>query len=160
MQMLEESCNLNHMKNMPLILLANYERPPYNNRYIRINGYMTIGIEGETMDNKKLEIEINILHQRICQALADPTRILILYHLSEKRHCVNELVEALNIPQSTISRHLSVLRERNLVETERDGAAIYYTLQDQRIIQALDIMREILATQLANSVELAQSLKK
>jgi DNA-binding transcriptional ArsR family regulator len=47
------------------------------------------------MDYKKLEIEINMLHQRICQALADPTRILILYRLNEKPLCVNELVQAI-----------------------------------------------------------------
>ena len=110
------------------------------------------------MVDQKLEIEIEMLHKRICQALADPTRILILYHLADKPCYVNELVEVMNIPQPTISRHLGVLRERNLVATERDGSTIMYTLADKRIIDALDIMRSILATQLANSIEIAQSL--
>jgi DNA-binding transcriptional ArsR family regulator len=110
------------------------------------------------MVDKKLEIEINMLHKRICQALADPTRILILYYLADKPCYVNELVDALNIPQSTISRHLGVLRDKNLVATERDGSAIKYTLADHRIIEALDIMRTILATQLVNSIEIAQSV--
>jgi len=110
------------------------------------------------MVNKKLELEIEMLHKRICHALADPTRIMILYYLADKSMYVNELVEAMDIPQSTISRHLGVLRERNLVETEREGAAIKYILADKRIISALDIMRGILATQLANSVEIAQTL--
>jgi DNA-binding transcriptional ArsR family regulator len=110
------------------------------------------------MVDKKLEVEINMLHTRICHALADPTRILILYHLAEKPLCVNELVEALKLPQSSVSRHLGVLRERNLVITERDGSSIYNKLADHRIIEALDIMRAILATQLVNSVEIAQSL--
>jgi len=110
------------------------------------------------MVDQKLEIEIQMLHKRICYALADPTRILILYHLAESPRIVNELVDALNIPQSTVSRHLAVLRERNLVNTVREGSTIRYTLEDKRIIEALDIMRGILATQLANSVELAHSL--
>ena len=110
------------------------------------------------MVDQKLEIEIQMLHKRICYALADPTRILILYHLADGACIVNELVDALNIPQSTVSRHLAVLRERNLVNTERDGSTIRYTLGDKRIIEALDIMRSILATQLADSVELAQTL--
>jgi DNA-binding transcriptional ArsR family regulator len=112
------------------------------------------------MVDNKLEIEIKMLHSRICHALADPTRILILYHLAEKPLCVNELVDALKLPQSSISRHLGILRERNLVITERDGATIYNKLADHRIIEALDLMRAILATQLENSVEIAQSLKK
>jgi DNA-binding transcriptional ArsR family regulator len=110
------------------------------------------------MVSQKLEVEIQMLHNRICYALADPTRILILYHLSEGPRFVNELVDTLKIPQSTISRHLAVLRERHLVTTEREGSAIRYTLEDKRIIEALDIMRAILATQLANSIELAQTL--
>jgi len=110
------------------------------------------------MVDQKLELEIQMLHKRICSALADPTRILILYHLAEGPRIVTELVDALNIPQSTVSRHLAVLRERDLVNTVRDGASIRYALEDDRIIHALDTMREILATQLANSVELAQSL--
>lgn len=110
------------------------------------------------MVDQKLELEIGLLHTRICHALADPTRILILYHLAEKPLFVNELVEALKIPQSTISRHLGVLRERNLVKTERDKATIIYELADPRIIEALDIMRAILATQLADSIEIAQSI--
>jgi DNA-binding transcriptional ArsR family regulator len=110
------------------------------------------------MDYKKLEIEINMLHQRICQALADSTRILILYRLKEKPMCVNELVQAMQIPQSTISRHLGILRDKNLVKTDRDGATIQYTLAEPRIIEVLDTMRSIVAIQLANSVEIAKSL--
>jgi len=111
-----------------------------------------------SMVDQKLEIEINLLHTRICHALADPTRILILYHLAEKPQFVNELVDALKIPQSTISRHLGVLRERNLVKTVREKATIRYELADHRIIDALDIMRSILATQLTNSIEIAHSI--
>lgn len=110
------------------------------------------------MVDKKLGKEIEMLHNRICHALADPTRILILYHLAEKPQYVNELVDAMKIPQPTISRHLAVLRDRSLVVTERDGSAIKYNLADHRIIEALDIMRAILAKQLANSIEIAQTL--
>lgn len=108
--------------------------------------------------DQKLEIEIDMLYNRLCHALADPTRILILYHLNEKARYVHELVEAMHLPQSTISRHLRVLRERSLVIAERDGAAVKYKLADHRVIDALDILRAILATQLENSIEIAQKL--
>ena len=110
------------------------------------------------MDAPKLEIEIKLLHHRICFALSDPTRILILYCLSEKSCFVNELVDTLELPQSTISRHLGILRDRYLVVSERDGSTIFYKLADHRIIEALDLMREILSTQLKNNAEIAQSL--
>jgi DNA-binding transcriptional ArsR family regulator len=107
----------------------------------------------------KLEQEIELLHGRICYALADPKRVLILYVLSKGSQCVGEVVEALQVPQSTVSRHLRVLRERGLVQTERQGTAVYYTLADRRVIEALDLLRGILATQLTASADLAESLR-
>jgi len=99
-------------------------------------------------NTKSLELEINLLHERICSALSDTKRIMILYLLAEKDMFVNEISEALNTPQSTISRHLRVLRERNLVSTERRGTAVLYSLLDNRIITVLDLMRAILNDQI------------
>ncbi len=109
------------------------------------------------MVDPQLEQEIDLLHSRICHALADPTRILILYTLAEGARYVNELVADLNVPQSTVSRHLAVLRERGLVQGEREGTSICYTLSDQRIIEALDLMRAVLATQLSAGADLIQA---
>ena len=111
------------------------------------------------METIRLEREINLLHERICYALGDPTRILMLYLLGEKSACVNEIAEALHLPQSTASRHLRVLRERKLVSTQRKGTTVLYTLQDKRIIQALNTLRSILNTQLEEDVNRANSLK-
>ena len=111
------------------------------------------------MDIKTLEQEINLLHERICYALGDPKRILILYLLAEEGKCVNDIAESLDIPQSTISRHLRVLRERELVETERNGTSVFYTLADSRMIEALNLMREILSTQLNARADFANLLK-
>jgi len=50
------------------------------------------------MDVKNLEIELGLLHERICSALGDATRIMILYALSEKGLYVNELADMLDLP--------------------------------------------------------------
>ncbi|MBN1641936.1 MAG: winged helix-turn-helix transcriptional regulator [Anaerolineae bacterium] len=105
----------------------------------------------------QLELEVDLLHSRVCQALADPKRVLILYLLTEGPQCVGELVDALDLPQSTVSRHLGILRERDLVQAERKGACVYYTLTDRRIIDALDIMRKVLAAQVATNADAVQS---
>ncbi|MCX8063091.1 MAG: metalloregulator ArsR/SmtB family transcription factor, partial [Anaerolineales bacterium] len=60
---------------------------------------------------KNLQEEIHQLHAHICSGLADPSRIMILYTLAEKECTVSEIVEALEMNQSTVSRHLKVLRE-------------------------------------------------
>lgn len=88
--------------------------------------------------------ELNLLHANICQALADPKRILILYALAEKSRHVSALADALAMPQPTVSRHLALLRQQSLVLTEREGPAVVYRLADPRIIEALDTMRAVL----------------
>ena len=111
------------------------------------------------MVDRQLEQEIDLLHSRICQALADPKRVLILYLLADSPKHVNELVTELAVPQPTVSRHLAVLRERGLVQGEREGTSVCYTLSDRRIIDALDLMRAVLATQLSAGADLVQSLR-
>ena len=95
--------------------------------------------------DQKLKDEINRLHAQICGGLADPTRILILYTLSEQPCSVTELTLKLESPQPTISRHLQVLRERNMVHAEREGNNVIYSLVDDRVIEALDLMRSVLS---------------
>ncbi len=105
-----------------------------------------------------LEQEVNQLHAEICAGLADPKRILILYALHEKPRSVNELVELLELSQPMVSRHLKVLRERGMVSTTRLGTSVEYTIADERLIQALDLLRSVLASKLKSQGALADSL--
>ena len=88
--------------------------------------------------------ELNLLHSNICQALGDPKRILILYAIDEEPRNVTVLAKALGFPQPTVSRHLRILRQRSLVQSERNGPAVVYRLADKRIIEILDNMRMVL----------------
>lgn len=101
-----------------------------------------------------LSQEIYQLHAGICSALADPTRILVLYLLAEKNHSVNELSTALSVSQPTMSRHLKVLRERGLVSATRQAQNVEYSLSDPRLIQALDLLRDVLRDTLAHRANL------
>ena len=108
--------------------------------------------------DERLEREVSLLHANICQALADPKRILILYALSEGPKNVTELTEALHVPQPTVSRHLKVLREQRLVLTDREGTSIRCSLADDRVIEALNTMRAVLLDGLTQQARLAESL--
>jgi ArsR family transcriptional regulator len=107
---------------------------------------------------ENLEQEVNQLHSELCAGLADPKRLLILYALSQGALNVSEVAEKLNLTQPTASRHLKLLRERNLVLAEREGTSVYYTLADSRVIDALDILRAVLADHLHSRANLAQSV--
>jgi ArsR family transcriptional regulator len=101
--------------------------------------------------------EVNQLHSQLCAGLADAKRILILYALSENSLNVSELAEHLGMPQPTASRHLKMLRERSLVSSRREGTSVYYELTDKRVIEALDILRAVLADQLESRADLMRS---
>lgn len=98
--------------------------------------------------------EARLLHRQCCQAIADPKRIAIVYALCESERNVTELADFLQMPQSTISRHLKELLNRGMVKSRRDGPAVIYSITDDRIIQALDIMREVLADLLRRRADL------
>lgn len=104
--------------------------------------------------DKKLREEINQLHAQVCSGLADQSRILILYTLEDHTYNVSDLAEAIGLPQPTTSRHLKVLRERGMVSAQRDGQSVLYTLADQRITQALDLLRSFLSDRLRTQAEL------
>jgi ArsR family transcriptional regulator len=106
---------------------------------------------------KSLKDEINKLHAQVCSGLADPNRILILYKLADAPCNVSDLASSLEIPQPTVSRHLKVLRERSMVRADRDGQSVFYSLADERIIHALDLLRAMLADSLENQIDLART---
>jgi len=106
------------------------------------------------MITPSLTQEITHLHADLCSALADPHRLILLYALSDRPHNVTELTQELNVPQPTVSRHLKVLREGGLVKTTRQGASVQYELTDQRVIEALDLLRSILRDRIQHRASL------
>ena len=99
--------------------------------------------------NTALETEVLQLHAEICAGLADPSRIMILYALADGPHNVTEICNTLGMPQPSVSRHLKILRERRMVTTVRKGTIVQYSLADQRLVEALDLLRAVLRDGLA-----------
>jgi len=66
---------------------------------------------------------------RVIKALAHPTRLYIVDRLAEHEHCVNELTALIGSDMSTVSKHLSVLKNAGVVKDERRGSSMYYTLR-------------------------------
>lgn len=111
------------------------------------------------MINQQLHDEVMRLHAQVCGGLADPTRILLLYSISDQSRSVSELVKILEISQPTVSRHLQNLRDRGLVIATREGQNVFYSLTDARIIQALDLLRAVLADNLSRQGSLAEKVE-
>ena len=71
---------------------------------------------------------INVSMQDTLQALADPTRREILNLLKQSRMSAGEISNHFSISGAAVSRHLSVLKEADLIRDEREGKYIYYEL--------------------------------
>ena len=96
------------------------------------------------------------LHASICHTLANPKRLEIIDKLRVGELTVTELVEALEISQSNLSQHLSVMRQRGIVTTRREGLKVFYRLSNSKITQACDLMRQVLLENLEADVAVAR----
>jgi ArsR family transcriptional regulator len=77
----------------------------------------------------------------IAKALSDENRVRALMLLSQGELCVCQLIEMLRLAPSTVSKHMSILRQARLVESRKDGRWMYYRLADEdqpkEVIQAI-----------------------
>jgi ArsR family transcriptional regulator len=108
------------------------------------------------MVSSTLVQEITQLHADFCSALADSTRLILLYALADGARNVTELTQELGQPQPTISRHLKNLRDRGLVIATRQGMMVQYSLADKRVIDALDILRSIMRDSIQKRASLVE----
>lgn len=100
------------------------------------------------------EQQLYELHASICQTLANPKRLEIIAHLGDGEKTVTELMEAMQISQANLSQHLGLMRQRGIVIARRDGLNIYYRLSNPKMIQACDLMRQVLLENLESGAVL------
>ena len=110
--------------------------------------------------DRELQIEIHELHARLCKAIADPKRLMIITELRGGPLSVNELALAIDSSQSNTSQHLAILRERGIVQVEREGLNSYYSLRGKKVLRAIDLLREFMAEDLAGSTKLRKAAEK
>ena len=68
---------------------------------------------------------------KVFKALSDETRIRLLKLLQQRELCVCELMQALDMTQSRISRNLGILKDAGLVQDRRDGLWVHYSLNEK-----------------------------
>jgi ArsR family transcriptional regulator len=90
------------------------------------------------------------LHSELCKTLANPTRQHILDLLRDGELAVGDLAGRTGASQANISQHLAILRAKGIVNTRRDGSYVYYSLANPKIIQAFDLISEVMRESLEN----------
>lgn len=82
-------------------------------------------------------------HGDFCKAFANGNRLKILDVLRDGECTVTALTEATDIPQPTVSQHLKLLRDQEVVSRRKQGVKGYYAVKDERVFNAIDEMRDM-----------------
>ena len=94
---------------------------------------------------------------KIIKAMAHPTRLFIVEELSRKKICVCELTAMIGADVSTVSKHLSVLKNAGIVSDEKRGTQVYYDLRMPCVLNFFTCVESVLKT---TAREQLQLLKK
>ena len=84
------------------------------------------------------------LHAEVCKTLSNPVRLRIINELQDGEMTVGALAKKLGIRQAHLSQHLSILRQRGVLVTRKDGVNVYYCIANPKIIKACNLIREVL----------------
>lgn len=84
------------------------------------------------------------LHAEMCKTISNPRRQAILDTIRGSEMTVSELIEKTGISQANLSQHLAILRSKGVVNTRRDGNNVHYSISNLKIIEAYDLISEVL----------------
>jgi DNA-binding transcriptional ArsR family regulator len=93
------------------------------------------------------------------KTLGHPARIRVLELLGQREHAVSELLPEIGVEPANLSQQLAVLRRAGLVETRKEGSAVYYSLTSPEVAELLRVARVILTEVLRGQVELLEDLR-
>ncbi|RNF41232.1 ArsR/SmtB family transcription factor [Planococcus salinus] len=105
-----------------------------------------------------MNLEMQQFKAEFFKALAHPLRIRILEILAEGDHSVNEIQEQAGTEGSAVSQQLSVLRSKNIVTGNKEGNRVIYSLRDPKIVELLDIAKDIFHNHLIDTISMFDSV--
>jgi DNA-binding transcriptional ArsR family regulator len=103
---------------------------------------------------------IYVLKADFFRILGHPVRVRILELLRDGERTVGDLQGQLGLDSSGTSQHLSALRKQGLLESRREGTSVYYRVRDPRLFQLLEVARQILTSNLADTQALLDGLRQ
>jgi ArsR family transcriptional regulator, virulence genes transcriptional regulator len=97
------------------------------------------------------------MHSDLCKTLANEKRQMILGALRDGEMSVGELAEVTGIPQANLSQHLSTMRSKGVVLTRREGTRVFYRIANAKLIQAFDLITEVMRESMDERLRTADS---
>jgi len=100
------------------------------------------------------------LHADVCKVFSNAKRLEVLNILRDKEMTASDLIERIGLSKANLSQHMSILKSKGVVLTRREGVNIYYRISSPKIIQACDLMREVLLEQLQEKGKMVATLRR
>ncbi len=94
----------------------------------------------------------------VLKAIAHPTRLLIAEEVAKQPRCVSELTNMIGADTSTVSKHLSVMKNSGLVEGKKNGNQIFYSLRVPCILEFLGCIESVLEHNAKDNIQLLNTL--
>ncbi len=101
-----------------------------------------------------MEDQIYAYHAEMCKVFSHPKRLELINLLREKEMSAGELGEKLGLAPANLSQHLTMMRERRILVSRKEGNAVYYRITNPRLLEAFDMLREILFEQIRQDAAL------
>jgi ArsR family transcriptional regulator len=103
------------------------------------------------VDEDLIQIESDFL-----KAIAQPTRLKILYFLKGGERCACEIIPKMKEDQSNISRHLTHMRDMGILESRKEGVSVYYRIKDKRVFTLLSLVDEMVKSEIKEKAKVVR----
>ncbi len=101
-----------------------------------------------------MEDQIYAYHAEMCQVFSHPKRLEVINILRDGEMTVTELSQKLGLTIGNLSQHLSMMKERHILLSRKEGNMVYYRIANPKLIRCFDMMREMLFEQIRQDAAL------
>ena len=103
-----------------------------------------------------MEDQIYFYHAEMCKVFAHAKRLELINILRDKEMSVGELSQRLGLAIGNLSQHLTMMRQRHILASRKEGNVVYYRVTNPRLLEAFDLLREIMFEQIRQDAALIQ----
>ena len=100
------------------------------------------------------------MHADVCKIFSNAKRLEIINMLKEREMSAGELLEKTGLSKANLSQHMTVLKAKGVIKTRREVVSIYYCISNPKIIQACNLMKEVLLEQLEEKGKMVSRLQQ
>jgi ArsR family transcriptional regulator len=104
-----------------------------------------------------MDDQIYTYHAEMCKVFSHPKRLELIDVLRDREMTVNELAERLGLAPANLSQHLAMMRERHILVARKEGNLVYYRIANPKLLQACDMLREMLFEQIRQDAALIRN---